>query len=147
MVNCWPETVSVAPSGRPAKVPVIAEPPVLLMIVNGLAAGRRESAGVTLSLALSRLMAPPTCNWLYPEPGVAPLMAALKVGGGVEGQVPPVSVSVPVVASPGLTVAAVVVIEATVPVPPIVVPESAATAPLIVPSACSTPALMVVVPV
>ncbi len=56
--------------------------------------------------------------------------------------------SVPVVASPGLTVAAVVAIEATVPVPPIVVPESAVTAPIVpAPSTCSTPALMVVVPV
>ncbi len=64
-MNSWPETVSVAPSVSPANVPVIAPVPVLLMIVNDWSlAGVNDGLSVTLSVALARLMVPPTDNWL-----------------------------------------------------------------------------------
>ncbi len=49
--------------------------------------------------------------------------------------------------SPGLTVAAVVAIEPTVPTPPRVAPELTATAPGAVPSTSRLPAATVVPPV
>ncbi len=59
----------------------------------------------------------------------------------------PLSVRTPRFEVPGLTVAAVVVIEPTVPVPASVVSLSAVTAPATVRSTCNVPSLITVVPV